>query len=72
VRLGGQAGGSLAEICPGRGLSCRRKIVDAVPRKGACAENRETIVAETRLGPCIKCRNEPWKQGTFRPPRQFY
>ena len=58
LRLGGQAGRRLAEVRAGRRLSrCGGQTLPAGPGRveGADPENRETMVAETRLGPCIKC-----------------
>jgi hypothetical protein len=56
LRLGCQAGRRLAEVYAGHRLRMRTDCCGAVTPDSADSENRETMVAETRLGPCIKCR----------------
>ncbi|WP_309304104.1 DUF4192 domain-containing protein [Arthrobacter sp. CJ23] len=43
----------------GGSLAARRPELTAVPRL-SIRKNRETMVAETRLGPCIECPKCPW------------
>jgi hypothetical protein len=52
VRLGGAEGGCLAEIRTGSRLKAKTAGNGGL---GPIPGNRETMEAETRLGPCIEC-----------------
>lgn len=54
MRLGSPAGVCMAKIRAGRGVRRQGKL-QIMCGFSAGDENRETMGAETRLGPCIEC-----------------